>query len=101
MSTRGKWNMKILLLSLSANPGSLSRRAAGEFRRMLEASSVANDWIDIRSLPPVWVDGRDLNEYPEEYRKLSEAVAAASGVVIFHADLLLHGEQVQRRPFLR
>lgn len=75
--------MKIILLSLSANPESLSRRAAGEFQRMLASAKVATDLIDIRSLPPIWVDGRDLGEYPKEYTQLSEAVAAASGVVIF------------------
>ena len=75
--------MKIILLSLSANPESLSRRAAGEFQRMLASAKMAADLIDIRSLPPIWVDGRDLEEYPKEYTKLNDAIAAASGVVIF------------------
>jgi NAD(P)H-dependent FMN reductase len=75
--------MKILILSLSANPESLSRQAAGEFQRMLAAAKVATDLIDIRSLAPIWVDGRDLEKYPKEYTKLNEAVSAAAGIVIF------------------
>lgn len=75
--------MKILILSLSANPESLSRRAAAEFQRLLEAAKVETDLIDIRSLPPIWVDGRDLAQYPEEYTKLNETATAASGIVIF------------------
>lgn len=75
--------MKILILSLSANPESLSRRAAVEFQRLLDSAKVAADLIDIRSLPPIWVDGRDLEKYPKEYTKLNEAVGGASGIVIF------------------
>ena len=75
--------MKFLILSLSANPESLSRRAAGEFKRMLDSAKQSAESFDIRSLPPVWVDGRDLDEYPKEYMQLNDAVTAASGVVIF------------------
>jgi|ERR1043166_3756564 NAD(P)H-dependent FMN reductase len=75
--------MKILILSLSANPDSLSRRAALEFQRMLTSEKVESELIDIRSLPPVWVDGRDLEDYPKEYGKLNKAVTTASGVAIF------------------
>ena len=75
--------MKILILSLSANPESLSRRAAGEFQLMLDSAKVATDLIDIRSLPPIWVDGRSLEKYPNEYISLNESVVAASGIVIF------------------
>jgi NAD(P)H-dependent FMN reductase len=75
--------MKLLILSLSANPESLSRRAAHEFHQMLGSAKQPAELFDVRSLPPVWVDGRDLGEYPKEYAKLNDAVAAASGVVIF------------------
>jgi NAD(P)H-dependent FMN reductase len=75
--------MNVLILSLSANPDSLSRRAAGEFQRMLASAKVTTDLIDIRSLPPVWVDGRDLEKYPKEYTKLNEAICRASGIVFF------------------
>ncbi len=75
--------MKILILSLSASEPSVSRLAALEFRKLLEAISVQVSFIDIRALPPLWVDKRDLEELPPEYAQLAKATEDAAGVVMF------------------
>lgn len=76
-------NMKILILSLSASEPSVSRLAALEFRKLLEAISLQVSFIDIRTLPPIWVDKRDLEELPPEYVQLAKLTEAAAGVVMF------------------
>jgi NAD(P)H-dependent FMN reductase len=72
----------ILLLSLSANPKSHSRRAARIFQGMLDAARIQTRIVDVRSLTPIWVDGRALKEYPKEYGELNEIAEAASGIVL-------------------
>jgi len=75
--------MKILILSLSASDPSLSRLAALEFRKLLEAISVPASFVDIRTLPPIWVDKRDLEELPPEYARLAKLTEESAGVAMF------------------
>jgi NAD(P)H-dependent FMN reductase len=75
--------MKILILSLSASEPSVSRVAAFEFNLMLKTAAIETDLIDIRNLPPIWVDKRDLANLPSEYQELNRATTDANGVVMF------------------
>ncbi len=76
--------MRFCILSMSASSDSVSRTCA----RTLETTWLADkhqvDFVDIRSLPPVWVDGRKLPELPAEYTALDSALRAADGVVLAH-----------------
>jgi NAD(P)H-dependent FMN reductase len=73
---------ELLLISTSIRPESVSRslicRIADECRGMGARVHVQ----DLRTFPPVFCHGRDLNGYPPQYRSLAAAIERADGVVV-------------------
>jgi NAD(P)H-dependent FMN reductase len=67
---------------LSASDPSVGRLCVPALQLALrEAGATSAAW-DIRSLPPVWVDKRELHEFPPAYSELAEAIEASDGVVL-------------------
>ena len=74
--------MNICMLSLSASDDSVGRIGSQALRRMLAAAGHDVDWIDIRSLPPVWVDNKGVSALPKEYGEVDAALRRADGVIL-------------------
>lgn len=72
----------ILLLTLSASEESRSRKSLPILISELSRCGAAPEHVDVRSLPPVWVDDRDLEEFPSEYGDLFTRVQVADAVVL-------------------
>jgi NAD(P)H-dependent FMN reductase len=72
----------ILLLTLSASAESRSRQCLPTLISELTECGAAPEHVDVRSLPPLWVDDRDLEEFPSPYGDLFARVEAADGVVL-------------------
>jgi lactoylglutathione lyase len=73
--------MQICVFSLSANNDSVGRKCVPFLQEQLGRTYVKTLHFDMREFEPVWVDGRDLADYPARYREAFDAVAASSGVV--------------------
>jgi NAD(P)H-dependent FMN reductase len=73
---------RILIISLSASEPSVGRQCVPTLEAALREAGAAVTVRDIRDLPPVWVDKRKLEEFPEPYAKLYADVEASDGVVL-------------------
>jgi len=72
----------IMVLMLSASEPSVGRLCVPTLQLALhEAGATSAAW-DIRSLPPVWVDKRELHEFPPAYTELAEAIEESDGVIL-------------------
>ena len=72
----------IMVLMLSASEPSVGRLCVPTLQLALhEAGATSAAW-DIRSLPPVWVDKRELDAFPPAYGELAEAIEASDGVIL-------------------
>lgn len=73
---------RILVLSLSASQSSVSRSCLPVLLGALKAAESSVRVCDIRDLPPIWVDSRDLGDYPAGYADLYSLVEQCEGVIM-------------------
>lgn len=80
--------MNFVVISLSASENSISRTCLplvveqlGKTNSTAENINVVTRW-DIRDLPPLWVNNRNLSEYPELYQQLFQQIKTADGIVL-------------------
>jgi len=76
--------MNLTILSLSASETSVGRVCAQALKNIWRAADHHVQLIDVRSLPPVWVDNRGLPGLPPEYAAVDAALRASDGVVLAH-----------------
>ncbi len=76
--------MNLCILSLSASEKSVGRVCAQVLRNIWLAAGHRVELIDIRSLPPVWVDNRGLAALPQPYAEVDAAIRSAEGVVLVY-----------------
>lgn len=75
------FDLHIVIISCSLSETSQSRRAVPALTRAFNAEGAATELIDMRALPPTWVNDRPLNDYPAIYQEAAHSVAKADGVV--------------------
>lgn len=73
---------KFKILTLSASDDSVSRSCVDELTRCIEARGAKYSLTDIRDLPPLWVDNRPIERYPEAYQRIYRDVLEADGVYL-------------------
>jgi NAD(P)H-dependent FMN reductase len=73
--------MHFHIISCSASAVSVSRTCAHHLKTELSSREHTVDFTDIRDLPPVWVDNRDISDYPSEYSTLFASVQKSDGVI--------------------
>lgn len=73
--------MNIHVIASSANAQSLSQTLARHVATALTVAGATCQVWDIRDLPAVWCDGRDLAEYPAAYVDMHQQLCQADGVV--------------------
>lgn len=71
----------IHIISTSASENSVSRNCISTLTSSLKSLNVKVSETDIRDFTPVWVDDRDLEEYPEEYQDLYKTVEAVDAII--------------------
>jgi NAD(P)H-dependent FMN reductase len=74
--------MNIAAISLSASNLSTSRKSL-EFIQSIKTDDVTLSYYDIRDLPPMWMDQRPINEFPDAYQVLFNSVKNSSGIIFF------------------
>lgn len=74
--------IRIHLLSTSLRQASQSRETLESVGDTLRQLGAGVGITDLRTMPPVLCDGRDLADYPAPYGSLAAALASADGVVI-------------------
>ena len=72
---------KIHIISTSASENSVSRNCVSTLIDSLASNDVVVTQTDIRNLQPVWVDDRDLEEYPQEYQDLFKTIKESHAVI--------------------
>jgi NAD(P)H-dependent FMN reductase len=73
--------MLFQLISTSASQNSQSRRCLPDVMNKLSQAGIKHDLTDIRDLPPVWVNNRELQEYPLAYRNLYNKIENSDAVI--------------------
>ena len=73
---------RILILSLSASEPSVGRLCVPVIASALREAGATITACDIRDLPPVWVDKRELEAFPPAYADLNAAILASDGVIL-------------------
>ena len=73
---------QIAVLSLSASEPSVGRYCLPTIEDALRIAGAYPITFDIRELPPIWVDKRELQEFPSAYVSLYSAVQEADGVIL-------------------
>lgn len=73
--------MNLLIISTSASEESISRKTIPLLTHSLTQMGAIVDVVDVRDLPPVWVDNRDIADYPKAYKDLFDKVTLSAGVV--------------------
>jgi NAD(P)H-dependent FMN reductase len=76
--------MRFTILSLSASETSVGRSCIPLLRGILIEDGHQVGVVDLRDLPPVWVDDRGLPNYPQGYRELDYRLRASDGVWLVH-----------------
>ena len=61
---------KIHIISASASEESRSRKCIPHLTEFLQQKNVEVSLSDIRDFTPMWIDDRDLEEFPKEYQEL-------------------------------
>src|SRR5262245_43787893 len=74
--------VRITILSLSASEPSVGRQCIPTLEAALKGAGASPEVRDIRDLPPVWVDKREVSEYPQGYADLYAQVEASDGVIL-------------------
>lgn len=82
MSIRTSVSPRILILSLSASEPSVGRQCLPILDTALYKAGATVTLCDIRTLPPVWVDKRNLEAFPAAYSDLYKEVESSDGVVL-------------------
>ncbi len=72
---------KIHIISASASKESRSRKYISYLTESLQQKNVEVSVSDIRDFTPIWVDDRDLEEFPKEYQELYTTVEKSDGVI--------------------
>ncbi len=73
--------LTLTILSLSASDTSVGRSCAADLAAILREHHDV-EVIDIRSLPPVWVDQRGLDPLPESYASVNRRLRRSHGVIL-------------------
>lgn len=73
--------MNIHVIASSANAQSLSQTLARHVVNALHANGAHCHVWDIRALPQVWCDGRNLADYPAAYIEMHHQLSRADGVI--------------------
>ncbi|WP_315804869.1 MULTISPECIES: NAD(P)H-dependent oxidoreductase [unclassified Bradyrhizobium] len=71
-----------VVMSLSASEVSCSRQCGPIIVSRLRERKCEVIEVDIRSLPAVWADNRQLDRYPSEYERLRVQISTSDGIVI-------------------
>lgn len=74
-------SIKIHIISTSASEESRSRMCLPFLTSSLKENSVEFSQSDIRDFPPIWVDNRDLEDFPSEYQELYKKIESVDGVI--------------------
>ena len=74
--------LRITILSLSASEPSVGRQCIPTLEAALKGAGASVEVRDIRDLPPVWVDKRELLEFPEGYANLYAQIESSDGVIL-------------------
>jgi len=82
MSKRSQGPPRILILSLSASEPSVGRLCAPTLATALREAGAQTTACDIRDLPPVWVDKKELDGFPPAYAELAADIEASDGVIL-------------------
>ena len=82
MAKKKEGQPRILIVSLSASEPSVGRLCVPTLETAFSKAGAAVTLRDIRDLPPVWVDKRELEEFPPAYAALYAEVEASDGVLL-------------------
>ena len=74
--------LNISVVSLSASDESVSRVCAKKLVELLDVQKVKTQFIDVCSLPPVWVKSGGLASLPKEYQQTEAMLKATDAVVL-------------------
>lgn len=74
-------SIKIHIISASASEESRSRKCLPFLIDFLKSNDVDISQSDIRDFTPIWVDDRDLEEFPKEYQELFSTIEKVDGVI--------------------
>jgi NAD(P)H-dependent FMN reductase len=74
-------SLNLTILSLSASEQSISRTSAQRLAAIVREKHTV-DFVDIRSLQPVWVDSLNSETLPEKYASVAAMIKESDGVVL-------------------
>jgi len=74
-------SIKIHIISTSASEESRSRKCIPFLTRFLEENHAEISQSDIRYFTPLWIDDRDLVDFPVEYQELYKKIEEVDGVL--------------------
>lgn len=74
-------SIKIHIISASASEESRSRKCLPFLIDFLKSNEVEISQSDIRDFTPMWINNRDLEEFPKEYQDLYATIEKVDGVI--------------------
>jgi NAD(P)H-dependent FMN reductase len=74
--------LRIVALSTSLRPDSVSRALVGRLALELTQRGAEVEVVDLCDFEPVFCDSKDVERYPQEYGELAVKIAEADGVLL-------------------